>query len=217
MKESALHGGATVRIGEGIAAGWINEENRQAVRQMLVYSDRVIMPPEVDTMAFTAALGEAGLQIPDALSTEISSLWEPSREPNVYRKHVSTLADIMHHPGVSMEEISATLDWWERLLTFEAKNNLDFSVGDDSPEARLALLFQSVREPLTKGRQEENELWKRLPSNLKSKLHAMSRDDPERENARFEKLNRVVRDAASFSVYSERLARTRLSDVCVTT
>jgi hypothetical protein len=207
LTESSLHSDVKIRLSEGLRDGWINEGNRQAVRQMLVYSNGIILPPEVDTMAFTQALGTAIVQPSQVLPEAETRLWEPSREPQVYESQISVLTELLHHPGVSNHEIAATLDWWKRQLAFETKHKLNFSVTDQSPQAIRALLFNLLRGPLAEGRQDENPLWKKMDSALQQHFVAMSEEDPEKEASQFAQLNRIVSDVVTFSVYAERLAR----------
>lgn len=207
IKESHLQSDAKRRIGEGMAAGWINEERRREVRQMLVYSDQIILPPEVDATAFSTALGDAQLEAKRALAPNQSSIWEPSREPHIYRENISALETVMHHPEVGKKEILATLDWWERKNDFEHKHGLDRNISDQSPGAVSALLFQLLRESLISGQHQTSDLWTKLDSEAQLRFIELSKQDPTRESVRFADLSRIVRDAASFSVLAERLAR----------
>jgi hypothetical protein len=190
------------RLEQGASAGWLNSENQQRAREMLVFADRVLLPGQIDAEV-PQSLRDAG-HIDWAQWSRTHSAVDfpdPRSRPDEIRQMAPVLTELATIENqITEDELQAVTEYWRQLSDWEQRASRIIKA-DDPPGFEGGTL--QILRSLTDVRQR---MLRRLPAADRRRLSKLFEEDPARHADEFSELERRVRETIGTLRETELLA-----------
>lgn len=209
LPENFLYGGFQERLNSLRGRGLVSDTVRSSARQMFVFAENVILPPDMDISRLmdTELYQSGAITWGNEQQRRALKFTEPSVS-NLSADRAAELAPFIEDPDIDPSDVKYVIDFWNRSREFEilAREELNGEANF------MALQVMGLRDDIANGVHENNPFWSRFSPAEQSKILEIFKNDPEPEKASLEDLIRTTRAAYFFSS-----AMTRLADMGVPT